>query len=108
MVHVKKNDVHEDAHIIFGSVIDNSMQDEVMVTMVTTGFEPIVQKESVVSLQKKEPEEMAYMSSMKIKTTQEYNLSRADLKAESVDENDLEVPALVRRAAQRMHNYNNI
>ncbi len=100
--------VHEDAHIIFGSVIDDSMGDEVMVTMVATGFEQIAQKETVFAPQQVHHEETTRTSSMKIKTNQEYSLHETDLKMDLIDENDLEVPALVRRAAQRMQNYNNI
>jgi cell division protein FtsZ len=37
---------HEDAHIIIGSVIDESMQDEVSVTVIATGFDREQPKES--------------------------------------------------------------
>ena len=38
-------EAHEDAEIIFGSVIDDSLKDEVHVTVIATGFNPVVQDE---------------------------------------------------------------
>lgn len=37
-------EAHEDAEIIFGSVIDESLKDEVRVTVIATGFNPVVQE----------------------------------------------------------------
>lgn len=38
-------EAHEDAEIIFGSVIDDNLKDEVRVTVIATGFNPVVQVE---------------------------------------------------------------
>lgn len=38
-------EAHEDAEIIFGSVIDDELVDEVQVTVIATGFNPVVQTE---------------------------------------------------------------
>ncbi len=38
-------EAHEDAEIIFGSVIDENIRDEVRVTVIATGFNPIVQEQ---------------------------------------------------------------
>ncbi|RTL06863.1 cell division protein FtsZ [Candidatus Dependentiae bacterium] len=43
---------HEDANIILGTVIDESLKDEVMVTIIATGFE-LQQKQESVSVQEK-------------------------------------------------------
>ena len=41
---IQKN-AHDDAHIIFGSVIDNSMEGQMRVTVIATGFEKQAQQE---------------------------------------------------------------
>ena len=43
---------HEDAHIIFGSVIDDSMGEDVRVTVIATGFEMEVEKKEETPAQK--------------------------------------------------------
>ena len=40
-------EAHEDAEIIFGSVIDETLEDEVRVTVIATGFNPVVQAEAL-------------------------------------------------------------
>jgi cell division protein FtsZ len=39
-------EAHEDAEIIFGSVIDETLTDEVRVTVIATGFNPVVTEEA--------------------------------------------------------------
>ena len=39
-------EAHEDAEIIFGSVIDETLKDEVRVTVIATGFNPVVQPDA--------------------------------------------------------------
>jgi cell division protein FtsZ len=46
----------DDAEIIFGSVIDESLKDEVRVTVIATGFNPVVTKDIAVEVEKKTPE----------------------------------------------------
>ena len=45
-------EAHEDAEIIFGSVIDENLKDEVRVTVIATGFNPVVQQEALESITK--------------------------------------------------------
>jgi len=40
-----QNSAHEDAHIIFGSVIDETMDGQIRVTVIATGFESLSSKE---------------------------------------------------------------
>ncbi len=44
-------EAHEDAEIIFGSVIDENLRDEVQVTVIATGFNPVVQAETLAHLE---------------------------------------------------------
>jgi len=39
-----QEEAHEDANIIFGAVLDPSMGDDVRVTVIATGFEPVKQQ----------------------------------------------------------------
>ncbi len=63
---IQKN-AHDDAHIIFGSVIDNSMEGQMRVTVIATGFEKQAQQEQpkqmllkkVVNTDMEEPMRMA-------------------------------------------------
>ncbi len=115
--------VHEDANIILGSVIDESLEDEVVVTIIATGCangicetrqeEPVifatedsspemveaVQEEQVVVKEESSPqhEEVAKEDSSvvayKVKTEQ------LDM-AQQIDMNDLDVPAFLRKQAR--------
>jgi cell division protein FtsZ len=40
---------HEDANIIFGAVLDETMKDEVKITVIATGFKPVERPERVVT-----------------------------------------------------------
>ena len=42
-----QNSAHEDAHIIFGSVIDETMDGQIRVTVIATGFESLSSKEQI-------------------------------------------------------------
>ena len=42
-----QEEAHEDANIIFGSVIDETMTDEIRITVIATGFGRIERNESV-------------------------------------------------------------
>ncbi len=46
----------DDCEIIFGSVIDDSLKDEVRVTVIATGFSPVVTKDVAAEVEKKAPE----------------------------------------------------
>jgi len=47
---VIRNIVHQDAEIIFGAVIDSSMSDEVIVTVIATGFERATEYEEIPTI----------------------------------------------------------
>lgn len=48
-------EAHEEAEIIFGAVIDETLKDEVRVTVIATGFNPVAQQEIVENALKSEP-----------------------------------------------------
>jgi cell division protein FtsZ len=44
-----QNDAHEDANIIFGTVIDDAMGDEIRLTVIATGFDRIESKNGEIT-----------------------------------------------------------
>ncbi len=83
--------VHEDANIIFGSVIDPDLDDEIVVTVIATGFEEKPQA-VMTSYEKWTPskEALTLKGSGKI-------LSKQVQSAMSLDENTLDVPTFLRK-----------
>ncbi|QPJ66572.1 MAG: cell division protein FtsZ [Candidatus Nitrohelix vancouverensis] len=57
---------HEDAHIIFGSVIDNTLDGQMRVTVIATGFEQNKKSESTVEPAKEEPQSIEKASEAKV------------------------------------------
>ncbi len=85
-----RDSVHDDAEIIFGSVIDPDLDDQVLVTVIATGFEEKVQA-VMPSLDKWRPsskEATVLKGSYKV-------LAKDTLKA--TDESYLDVPTFMRR-----------
>ena len=93
--------------IILGSVIDERLEDEVIVTVIATGFGNEEDKK-IIQIKKEEKEATVYQfrsenrdipAYKRRKTTESANQSSKEVKKESVvyDENDLEVPAFLRR-----------
>jgi cell division protein FtsZ len=89
---------HEEAHIIFGAVIDPSMQDEVRITVIATGFSERKEENQpsgkVVEIQRPARPGAPSSHSWRRRVP-------ADLRAEGDEptEEDLDVPAFLRRQA---------
>jgi cell division protein FtsZ len=90
---------HEEAHIIFGAVIDPSLQDEVRITVIATGFSE--RKES--SQPSGKVVDLPRPSRPGVPTTKDWRRRvPADIRAEGEaepTEEDLDVPAFLRRQA---------
>lgn len=90
---------HEDAHIIFGSVIRDSMDDQIMVTVIATGFENAAAAETEEPKARasipfrKEREWPAYMRK---KAVGAENFMASDF---SIDQEDLDIPTFLRKQA---------
>lgn len=69
----------KDANIIFGAVIDDTMQSEVKITVIATGFDSIKSKKRIE--EREEPKED----------------DKEEKKATKRDQDDLDVPAFIRR-----------
>ncbi len=108
---IVKEVAHEDAHIIFGSAIDETMQGELRVTVIATGFEcrddnrapiplPIPEKSNVALLHT-EPHHTSNARTAAVPhraaVGERYPLR---LHATTHDERDLNVPTLIRRRSE--------
>jgi cell division protein FtsZ len=80
------NEADQDAHIIIGSVVDENLLDEIIVTVIATGFH-----------QKKSKEDSDSPIMFKAKKTSFDDLEKSTKKTEKVDLNDLDVPTFLRQ-----------
>ncbi len=101
--HIIYDEAHEDASIIVGSVIDESLEDDIIVTIIATGFDhmdkPLTIEPAISAVQQKP-----------VQTTQEPESKGEDQPAaspekeepqEKVDLNDLDIPAVMRQMLKR-------
>lgn len=74
-----------DANIIFGAVIDENLKDEILITVIATGFEkvPVLKK----------PESSASVEKEKLYT----GINKEELVASQVETDELEIPTFLRR-----------
>ncbi|HNY72509.1 MAG TPA: cell division protein FtsZ, partial [Syntrophales bacterium] len=96
-------EAHEDANIIFGTVIDENMGDEIRITVIATGFEDISGRKNTVV-------KMSSMGGMKRDDLSKPAYLRKDKVIDSAmtvkmgliednEEPDLEIPTFLRRQA---------
>jgi len=94
---------HEDANIIFGTVIDEKMGDEIRITVIATGFEDMSGRKNTVvkmshlgSFKRDDLSKPAYLRKDKaIETTTTVKMGMID----DNDDPDLEIPTFLRRQA---------
>jgi len=93
---------HEDANIIFGSVIDPNLSEEVRITVIATGFDRAAQTTTIVEPRtttatptgKPKTQQIALPYDVSTQTTKEYPAPmppRTPAKAQLVDEPDIQV-----------------
>ncbi|OPY82716.1 MAG: Cell division protein FtsZ [Smithella sp. PtaU1.Bin162] len=98
-----QSEAHEDANIIFGTVIDKNMGDEIRITVIATGFEDIMKK-------KQAPANVTHLSSFRLedlttpaflrkeKATGSANVVTVGVN-DDIDNIDIEIPTFLRRQA---------
>jgi len=98
-----QSEAHEDAHIIFGTVVDENMGDEIRITVIATGFnEPqkhnqVMKNVSRMGSHKREDLSMpAYLRHEK--PIDNVNVVKMGM-VDDVDHLDLEIPTFLRRQA---------
>jgi cell division protein FtsZ len=102
--------VSEDAQIILGSVIDTDMGNEIMITVIATGFEDQTEdmagfkkKESPVIAAVKEKAEVpveAKVEQVKIEEVDELRITPSNVYAENFDLKDVDTPTFLRKKAE--------
>ncbi len=101
---------HEDASIIMGSVIDESLGDEVTVTVIATGFDQLISHSELIQPAMPYKPELTYGEIHKqvepeqpkpVEAAPAQNLVEDKPAEEPVDLNDLEIPAVMRQLLQK-------
>jgi len=96
-------EAHEDANIIFGTVVDDTMEDEIRITVIATGFEDSGKKKhSLTNLprfggHKREDLSMPTFIRQE-KSIDTVNVVKMGL-VDDIDQMDLEIPTFLRRQA---------
>ncbi|MBI4632938.1 MAG: cell division protein FtsZ [Deltaproteobacteria bacterium] len=94
-------EAHEDANIIFGTVVDETMGDEIRITVIATGFEdPIKGKQGITNVANLYKRDDLSMPTY-IRTGKSFEATKV-VKMGLIDDNDdpdLEVPTFLRRQA---------
>ncbi len=94
-----RSSVDKDANIIFGAGIDETLSDEIKITVIATGFEMEVVDGKSVKLIKDAPEEK---SEEKIESKETEPVKEEPVKEEENDlEDDLDIPIFLRRRNRR-------
>jgi cell division protein FtsZ len=94
-----QSEAHEDANIIFGTVVDETMADEIRITVIATGFEnPDLSKANITTLGSVRRRDIGIPTFIR----NEKPLEGVGIKPERVEEEghpDLEIPTFLRRQA---------
>ncbi|MBE9547645.1 MAG: cell division protein FtsZ [Proteobacteria bacterium] len=97
-----RKEAHEDANIIFGTVVDESMGDEIRITVIATGFEEAEKKRygvtSMPHLGGYKKEDLSMPTFIRKDHADNANVVRMGL-IDDDTEGDLEVPTFLRRQA---------
>ena len=97
-----QSEAHEDANIIFGTVVDENMGDEIRITVIATGFEaeknkPVMKNISRMGSHKREDLSMpAYLR--KEKSIENVNVVKLGM-VDDIDNLDLAIPTFLRKQA---------
>lgn len=98
-----QSEAHEDANIIFGTVIDENMKDEIRITVIATGFEDAMKKKQTPSnvthlggFRKEDLSTPAFIR--KEKSHDQANVLTMGINDES-ENVDIEIPTFLRRQA---------
>jgi cell division protein FtsZ len=98
-----QKEAHDDANIIFGTVIDKNMGDEIRITVIATGFDDPTQKRSgipnVARLGSYRKEDLSMPAYMRNRDKSAEGANVIKLGAIDEDSPDLEIPTFLRRQA---------
>jgi cell division protein FtsZ len=97
-----QEEADDDANIIFGTVIDQNMQDEIRITVIATGFDDIMKKKeslgNVTHLGGYRREDLSTPTFMRVKTQNHANVASMSINGET-ENMDIQIPTFLRRQA---------
>lgn len=88
--------VDSDAKIIFGAVIDDSMSDEIRITVIATGFDEVTKKKSFSKQAASAPVSFGEVEGVQGRETV-FNTRTIDTPEEEEDSTELDIPAFIRK-----------
>lgn len=98
-----QKEAHEDANIIFGTVIDKNMGDEIRITVIATGFEDASQKRqgipNITRMKGYRREDLSLPAYLRNKEKSAESANVVKLGMIDDDNPDLEIPTFLRRQA---------
>jgi cell division protein FtsZ len=98
-----QKEAHEDANIIFGTVIDNNMGDEIRITVIATGFEDTTQRRqgipNITRMQGFRRDDLSVPPYVRNKEKPAEGANVVKLGMIDDDNPDLEIPTFLRRQA---------
>lgn len=98
-----QKEAHEDANIIFGTVIDKNMGDEIRITVIATGFEDTAQKRqgipNITRMQGYRREDLSLPAYLRNKEKPAESANVVKLGMIDDENPDLEIPTFLRRQA---------
>jgi len=92
-------EAHEEANIIFGTVIDEGMGDEIRITIIATGFDDNGKKKQINTTRFEGHKNFSIPTYLRQeKLIDDFNAVKVDM-ADDEDNPDLEIPTFLRRQA---------
>ena len=92
-----KRKAHPEANIIFGAVIDESLSDELRITLIATGFEAAAQRKPYVTGKRREGVETKTIVFPQPKVREPRPREEQSSREPAYDPEDLEVPTFLRK-----------
>jgi len=97
-----QEEADDDANIIFGTVIDQNMHDEIRITVIATGFDDIMKKKeslgNVTHLGGYRREDLSTPTFMRVKSQNHANIASMSINGET-ENMDIQIPTFLRRQA---------
>ena len=95
---IVRANVHPEANIIFGAVIDPAMKDEVQLTVIATGFDKVEEKPSYNQRNRQSERPEPRQSERPSTPRTEVPRANPDYTVRTFERDDLDIPAFLRRA----------
>ena len=95
-----KNKAHPDANIIFGAVIDESLTEDLRITLIATGFEAAAQRKPFVAGRRKDSVDTKTIAFPQSKVRDGRPREEQPRREPVYDPEDLEVPTFLRKRIQ--------